>query len=390
MGVTVRQKRPGPGQPWHVFVHQGRRIVSRRAGTKREADALAAELRKRLAVGELNLGNVDYTGSPEFVEYAKQYIERYAQVTCKANTANGYESILTNHVEPAWKGRPLDSITRADVKRLLLSKQRDGKARGTIENIRTFISGVFSHAIDDELLTTNPASKLGRYLPRSDRRKAIKPLTREQSAAFLAAARQHHPTHYPMLLLAFRTGMRLGEIIGLTWADIDFTANTIEVRRSYSHKHWTTPKNSKSRIVDMSDQLGTTLQAHRDDLRQRFNGSLPVYQIPGSKQMLSLVFPSEVGGPIDGCNFRRRVFEKLFELADVPRCRFHDIRHTFASLLLGQGESLHYVKEQLGHASIQTTVDVYGHLEPSSNRKAVNRLDEPDVPALKVVSEEAG
>ena len=97
------------------------------------------------------------------------------------------------------------------------------------------------------------------------------------------------------------------------------------------------------------------------------------------------MFPSEAGGPLCGENFRKRVFFPLIELADVRRFRFHDIRHTFASLLLANGESLHYVKEQMGHASIQTTVDVYGHLVPGSNRNAVNRLDDPVGPELKVV-----
>lgn len=74
----------------------------------------------------------------------------------------------------------------------------------------------------------------------------------------------------------------------------------------------------------------------------------------------------------------------------VWQFRFHDIRHTFASLLLAQGESLHYVKEQMGHASIQTTVDVYGHLVPGSNRNAVNRLDDPEEAMVRVVSASAG
>ncbi|MCH8147987.1 MAG: site-specific integrase [Planctomycetes bacterium] len=105
--------------------------------------------------------------------------------------------------------------------------------------------------------------------------------------------------------------------------------------------------------------------------------------------MVQFVFPARNGGPMCGDNFRSRVFYKLIEIADVPRFRFHDIRHTFASLLLSQGESLHYVKEQMGHASIQTTVDVYGHLVPGSNRNAVNRLDDVDDVPLKVVSAEA-
>ncbi|MHC4696731.1 MAG: tyrosine-type recombinase/integrase [Planctomycetota bacterium] len=98
---------------------------------------------------------------------------------------------------------------------------------------------------------------------------------------------------------------------------------------------------------------------------------------------IELVFPSGSGGPTSRDNFRSRVFYKLLDKVNVPRFRFHDIRHTFASLLLAQGELLHYVKEQMGHASIQTTVDIYGHLVPGSNRRAMNLLDDPEDHTLR-------
>jgi integrase len=98
------------------------------------------------------------------------------------------------------------------------------------------------------------------------------------------------------------------------------------------------------------------------------------------------MFPYITGKQIDPSWFRRKPWRKIFENADVPQIRIHDMRHTFASLLLQQGESLHYVKEQLGHASIQTTVDVYGHLAPGANRNAVNKLDDDDAPTLRLVS----
>ena len=90
-----------------------------------------------------------------------------------------------------------------------------------------------------------------------------------------------------------------------------------------------------------------------------------------------------------GDNFRSRVFYRSIELADVPRFRFHDIRHTFASLMLSQGESVHYVEEQMGRASIQMTVDFCGHLVSSSNRSAVDRWDAVDEMPLRVVAAEA-
>ena len=88
------------------------------------------------------------------------------------------------------------------------------------------------------------------------------------------------------------------------------------------------------------------------------------------------VFCSETGGPLDGDNLRKRVFYKVLEQAGLRHIRIHDLRHTFASLLLQNGESLKYIQEQLGHSSIQITMDTYGHLIPGANRGAVDRLDD--------------
>ena len=88
------------------------------------------------------------------------------------------------------------------------------------------------------------------------------------------------------------------------------------------------------------------------------------------------VFCNEAGRPLDGDNLRHRVFYKVLAQAGLRRIRVHDLRHTFASLLIQNGESLAYVKDQLGHSSIQVTVDIYGHLIPGANRAAVDRLDD--------------
>jgi integrase len=87
------------------------------------------------------------------------------------------------------------------------------------------------------------------------------------------------------------------------------------------------------------------------------------------------VFANSDGGHLDADNVRHRVFYRLLERAKLRQIRFHDLRHTFASLLIQNGEPLTYIKEQMGHSSIQVTVDVYGHLVPSANRAAVDKLD---------------
>lgn len=225
---------------------------------------------------------------------------------------------------------------------------------------------------------------MGRYIPKQDRRVHVSPITPEEVRHVLATCRSAYPDWYPFLLTAFRTGLRLGELLGLAWDDIDFAGHAIEVRRGYSHGRFSTPKSRKGRRVDMSDQLAQTLLKHRQVI-QILHGRLPVTDVTpqgGKSCSAQLVFPSQSGGPTDGDNFRKRVFVPLIEQSGLPPMRFHDIRHTFASLLLQNGESLHYVKEQMGHASIQTTVDTYGHLVPGSNRRAVNRLDDAEQPQL--------
>ena len=127
----------------------------------------------------------------------------------------------------------------------------------------------------------------------------------------------------------------------------------------------------------MSNQLRKVLLDHRAILLQKFGDKLPVFEVPG-KKTVRLVFYNRDGGILDGDNLRHRVFYPMLEKADIPKVRVHDIRHTFASLLLQQGESLAYIKEQMGHASITTTVDIYGHLVPGANRNAVNRLDDEE------------
>lgn len=129
----------------------------------------------------------------------------------------------------------------------------------------------------------------------------------------------------------------------------------------------------------MNEQLKKVLLEHRESLLHRFADQLPQCKVESddkSLEVIHLVFPNKYGKPMDGANIKHRVFYEIIQKTGIPHFRFHDIRHTYASLLLQQGTPLHYVKEQMGHASIQTTVDIYGHIIPGSNRNAVNGLDD--------------
>jgi integrase len=224
-----------------------------------------------------------------------------------------------------------------------------------------------SQAVDEELIAANPVTGLVKRMNlERDKRSQIEPFTSEEVNQFLNTCAENYAEHYPSFLCAFRPGMRLGEILALQWGDIDWNGKFIEVNRSYKRGHVTLTKTGKMRRVDMSDQLieklrGLNLQRKREALQN------------GHGEIVEFIFHRN-GKPMEQ-NYIRRVFKRILSKAGLRDIRFHDIRHTFASLLLSDGASPVYVKEQLGHSSIQMTVDIYGHQIPSSNREMVNRLD---------------
>jgi integrase len=174
----------------------------------------------------------------------------------------------------------------------------------------------------------------------------------------------YHSPHKPLrgiryfifgqTLLA-RTGMRLGEALALQWGDIDFRGRFIEVRRNYVRGRVTRPKNGKSRRVDMSQ--------HLTDVLRRLHTQRKAEKLQhGWEEMPEWAFCTPQRGLLDQSNLRKRVFFPCLAKAGLRRVRIHDLRHTYATLLIQQGESLAYIKDQLGHHSIQVTVDIYGHL----------------------------
>ena len=194
-------------------------------------------------------------------------------------------------------------------------------------------------------------------------------MNRDELAVLLGAFREHFPAHYPMALTLARTGMRLGEAIGLQWGDINFHGRFINIQRALSRSEIGTPKNGKPRRVDMPLQLTETLKELR---QQRRIETLK----KGWKGVPEWVFITTDGTHLDGSHWRSRVFNKALEKAGLRRVNVHSLRHAYASLLIQAGESLAYIRDQLGHHSIKVTVDIYGHLAPEGNKAAVDRLDD--------------
>jgi len=191
----------------------------------------------------------------------------------------------------------------------------------------------------------------------------------------LDAAKAVCEEYHPLFLTALRAGLRRGELVALQWGDIQFgkdgadSNRFILVRHNYVRREHTTTKSKKSRRVDLSRELRKALVELRDKrlLEAFLKGRNDISE--------EVVFPSPDGTILDPDNLYHRYFLPVLTKAGIRKVRFHDLRHTFGSLLIQNGASIVYVKEQMGHSSIQVTVDIYGHLIPGANVSFVDTLD---------------
>ena len=315
-----------------------------------------------------------------------RWLRLHVKPYCKLSTAMSYEQVLRLYLLPRFGALPLDEITRDKVKSYFSEISALGKfGHGTLKNILATIRALLNHAVEEGLVAANPALRLGRVALRGARKRTAEFLIRQEAQRFLEKVHMLRPERYPLFLTALRAGLRLGELLALQWQDIQFGDSEddpnrfILVRHNFTRRQFTTTKSRRERRVDLSKELRRVLMDLRDQrtLEAMSSGS---FDGPAQPRTSKLVFPSQTGGPLEGSNVYNRDFLPSLEAAGIRRVTFHALRHTFASLLIQQGASLAYVKEQLGHSSIQVTVDTYGHLIPGGNIGWVDALDAKTTP----------
>jgi integrase len=372
VAVKLRQRDDRPGEYWLYIDHRGKRKAKCVGTDKRLAEKARKRVEAQLALGAL--GIVDDRTRRPFAAYYKRWLDTYALTHCKPSTYAEYDSAYRIHLLPHFGQRDIADITRDDVKALVYAMLGKGRARATVRAVIAPFREMYAHAIEDGHAAANPATGvLRRTRGEAAERRAADFLTREELVGLLDVVRRDEPAWYAFVLTLARTGMRLGEAVALQWDDIDWQGGFVEVRRSYSKRRHSTPKSGKGRRVDLSDHLLEVLGVRHVEAKKA--------ALRGGTAVSHWVFPGDdVDGPLDTNNFRRRQWHRCVERAKLRAIHPHVLRHTFASLLIAQGESLAYVRDQLGHHSIQITVDTYGHLVPGGNRAAVNRLDAPGSP----------
>jgi integrase len=374
MGVRVRKK----GGKWFIFVTYNGRRKAKCVGSKAAAEEVKRILEARLALGDGAMFNEADARVATFDEYADLWLKQHAAIENKESTAEGYEGVLRNYLRPRFGKKTLDTISRDELKLMISDLIAKKLSRGTIKHAIAVIRKMFNDAIESGIVQSNPAARLGRFTRAAHTsEKAGVALTAVETQRFLDAASEICPEYYPLFLTGFRAGLRRGELVALQFGDINFgteddsSSRFILVQHNYVRRKHTSTKSGKSRRVDMSRELRRALLEVRD---QRL---LDAY-LKGKEDISDeLVFLGPDGGILDPDNLYHRYFVPVLQKAGIRKIRLHDLRHTFGSQLLQKGASILYVKEQMGHSSIQVTVDEYGHLIPGADAPFVDRLDAP-------------
>lgn len=288
--------------------------------------------------------------------YFDQWLKAYVLHQCKRSTAINYQCNLNNYVIPALGSRRLDSLKPQDMKNLLAQLQAKGLAKQTIRNIFTPIREAFDQAVSEGILPSNPTIAIKTHLRQiRDAKHHVHPLTPKQTTALLNAAKKKDAVLYVGILLGVRAGLRRGEILGLEWNAIDWTHRQATIKQARVYSQMTTTKSHQLRTVDLTQSVIDALKKIKQDPEQ----PLILHRL----------------GRRISPEWLLRTFQGILVDLGLPKIRFHDLRHTYASQLIAIGASPKYIQTQLGHSSINVTFDCYGHL--FKNERTVDRLEKP-------------
>jgi integrase len=358
--------------------HGIRRIKRLPKGTtKKQAEEELGVIRQQIGKGVYMAPGK----APMFTKVAQDWLE-YKKPKVRSTTWDVCEGHVRNHFTE-WEELKIDRITTAVVEKFITARQQKGMNINTLRKVLVTLGQILSYAVRHRYLDHNPLKEAERPRDLRQEKEEGIALTPEQVRAFIDSIEDQK--YKTLLLLAVMSGARQGELLGLKWSDLDLENNQLHIQRTFNHGQFFPPKSKASnRKIDLAPIVVR-------DLRK--------WKLACPKTSQDLMFPNEVGNPINCRNLVQRHFIPALEKAGIiqlevvikksrtskkkkhikkikgPRVRFHDLRHTFGSLLLEQGETIKYIQTQLGHSTPMTTLNVYLHNTKGANQTAVRKLE---------------
>ncbi|QIZ07625.1 site-specific integrase [Priestia megaterium] len=365
------------GYSWYVAFDlgkdpiTGKRKQKRKRGfkTKKEAEKYLKQL------NAINKGTYFEPSEITLSEYLDYWLENHAKPNTAKRTYENYQYMINLHLKPVLGHINISKLQPSHLQEYYAQKLSNGKidegglSAQSVKHHHRLIFKALKDAVKWQLIVRNVAEAV---TPPKTRKVEMQTWDNEQVKVFLEVSKDS--PYYQIFLTAINTGMRRGEVLGLRWQDIDFDNNMIYVRQSLQEvkKEGLTfkePKSGKSRSISITPSL-------TKEFKKIYKLQLEHKLLLGQGYHdLDLVFAQKNGKPIQPTEMARN-YRKMVDKSGLPYIRFHDLRHTHATLLLQQGVHPKVVSERLGHSTIGITMDTYTHVLPNMQKEAALLLEQ--------------
>ncbi|MDD4169585.1 MAG: tyrosine-type recombinase/integrase [Desulfotomaculaceae bacterium] len=343
---------------------------------RREANRLLTEYALAIEKGQL----VD-SGRLTFADFVERWIRDYAEGNLAPKTLFRYKEILENRILPAMGHLKIEQIRPSHLMEFYanLSEEgirldgRPGKlSDSTILYHHRILSSILKDAVQWQVIVSNPCERV--KPPKVTKKQAVC-YDEEQAAAMLTALEEEELKYRALINLALFTGLRRGELMGLTWADVDFEGGTLEVRQASQYLpgqgiFTKSPKNESSeRLMALPSFLVDLLRQYR---KEQLQERLKVGDLWQDSDRLFVTWDGQPMHPDTVSGW----FPKFLERHGLPHLPFHGIRHTAATMLINQNLPVKNISGRMGHSNISTTMNIYGHYLKSADKEAADRLEQ--------------
>jgi integrase len=303
-------------------------------------------------------------------EYLDRWLNDSDRGSVRTSTYERHEQIVRLHIKPAIGRVKLSKLTPAHVQGLYRDKLDSGLSPATVQKIHAVLHKALAQALKWNMIPRNAADVVKAPRPAPEE---MHPLSPDEARRLIEAV--SGDALEALYVLAVQTGMRQGELLALKWEDVDLNEGVIHIRRTLMRRGGRValgePKTKGSRRpVHLTDMAVAVLKTHLERQLEEIERLGDLYRDNG------LVFTSGVGTLINPTNLRRRSFAPMLQRAGLPRVRFHDLRHTCATLLFSKGAHPKHVQELLGHATVAITLDTYSHVIPGMGNYTARAMED--------------
>ncbi|WP_195571763.1 tyrosine-type recombinase/integrase [Paenibacillus sp. 1001270B_150601_E10] len=358
------------GRFWFVISagkdEKGNRRQIKRRGFKTEKEAMH-EMRKIMQ--QLDDHTYVKSNNLKYVEFLEGEWLASKELKLRSVTFKTYKSNIKKHIAPYFKNQEMGKIATVDIGKFYAFLLKEtGLSERSIQDIQKIVKSSFKTAFKRKYIAYNTAADA--EAPKVPH-KEMAVWNLDEAVRFLKLAEEDEL--HIAFLLALTTGMRQSEILGLRWKDIDFDEGALRVRQTLSHDGKELVQATKTKS---SARTITLIERTLDDLKKQHKKIMKQKLAAGSDYKDNdLVICTKSGKPLNPRNLLRN-FYRLIKKADVSCIRFHDLRHTVATLMLAQNINPKVVKEILGHSDIRVTLDTYSHVLPSVHKQTAKQYGE--------------